>query len=99
MEDSSAEERPALAEADRDRLEPLRPVDLEVEQRVEEVEPGHPERDRAAQHPGLPWNRPGARRPGTHRSEPVHGPEPEVPEPGPALQVRVDDEAGDGDRP
>ena len=74
-------------------------VDLDVEQRVEEVEAGNPERDRAAQRPRLPGNRPGDRRPGADRREPVDRAEPEVAEPGPALQVRVDHEAGDRDRP
>ena len=49
-----AEERAPLAEARRDRVEALLPVDLDVEQRVEEVEAGDPERDRAAERPRLP---------------------------------------------
>src|SRR2546430_12746067 len=47
MEGARRAEGPALAEAHRDRRQPLRAVDLEVEQRIEQVEPGHPERDRS----------------------------------------------------
>src|SRR5439155_25591950 len=99
MEGARRAEGPALAEAHRDRRQPLRAVDLEVEQRIEQVEPGHPERDGAAERPRLPRDRAGDRRPGPDRGEPVDRPEPEVAEPGPALQVRVDDEARDRDRP
>src|ERR1051326_4781820 len=99
MEEPCAEERAALAEAHRDRLETLLPVDLDVEQRVEEIEPGNPERDRATQRPRLPRDRPRDRRPGPDRGEPVDRAEPEVAEPRPALQVRVDHEAPPPERP
>ena len=77
----------------------MRAVDLEVEERVEEVEAGDPARDRRAEHPRLPRQLAGDRDPGADRREPVDGAEPEVREPGEALQVRVDHEAGNGDRP
>src|SRR5206468_1035325 len=88
-----------LAEADGDRLQALLAVDLQIEQRVEAVEAGHPERDRAAEGPRLPRDRSRDRRPGTDRRKSVDRPQPEVAEPGPALQVRVDDEAGDREWP
>jgi hypothetical protein len=99
VEEPRAPERASLAEAHRDRPQSLLAVDVLVKQRVEEVEAGHPERDRAAQSPGLPRQRPRDRRPRAHRGKPVHRPQPQVAEPRPALQVRVDHEAGDGDRP
>ena len=54
MHQPGAEERAALAEAHRPGVEALRAVDLDVEERVEDVEPGDPGRDGAAERPGLP---------------------------------------------
>src|SRR5205814_7255232 len=86
-------------EAQRDRREALGTVYLEIEQRVEEVEPCDPERNGAAEPPCRPGDRPRDRGPGADGRKPVDRSQPEVAEPGPALQVRIDDEAGDGDRP
>ncbi len=89
----------AHAEPRDDRVQTLPPVDLLVEQRVEEVEARHPERDRGAEHPRLPRQLAGDRHPGADGRETVHRAEPEVAQPGESLEVRVDDEADDGDRP
>ncbi len=99
VRDPRAEEHSADAEPRRDGVQPLLAVDVDVEQRVEEVEARDPERDRGAEHPRLPRELAGDRNPAPDRREPVHDPEPDVAEPGPALQVRIDDEAGDGNRP
>ena len=81
-------------------MQPLATVDLDVEERVEEVEAGDPERDGAAEHPGLASGKLARDRgPGPDGREPVDGAEPEVAEPREPLQVRVDDEADDRDRP
>ena len=72
---------------------------VEVEQRVEEVEAGDPEADRAAERPRLPRELTRDRDPGADRREAEAGAEPEVAEPRDALQVRVDDEHHDRDRP
>src|SRR5439155_25475332 len=92
------EETP-LAESRRERVQPLLAIDLEIEQRVEEVEARHPERDCATERPRWPRQPSGDRDPGADRREAVDGPEPEMREPGPALQVRVDDERSNGNRP
>src|SRR4029079_19555802 len=73
----------ALAEAGGDRLQPLLAVDLEVEQRVEAVEAGDPECNRAAEGAGLPRDSPRDRGPRADGREPVHRAEPEVAEPRP----------------
>ena len=99
MEEAGGPKDAPLPEARGHRLQPLHAVDLDVEQRVEEVEAGDPERNRAAERPGLPRDRAGDRRPGADRREPVDGAEPEVARPGPALEVRVDHEPHDRDRP
>ena len=87
------------AVAGRHGVQPLGAVDVEVEERVEEVEARDPESDGAAERPGLPRKRVRDRGPGTERREPVHGAEPEVRERAPALQIRVEHEARDRDRP
>ncbi len=74
----------ALAEADRPRVQALGAVVLEVEERVEEVEAGHPERDRAAERPRLPRQLAGHRRPRADRREAERRAEPLVAEPGDA---------------
>ena len=89
----------ADAEPRRPRVEPLLAVDLQVEERVEEVEAGDPERDRGAEHPGLPRQLSGDRDPRTDGREAVDRAEPQVSEPREPLQVRVDHERGDRDRP
>ena len=81
------------------RVEAVRAVVLEVEERVEDVEAGDPDGDGGAEQPGLERQLVRDRRPGADRREPVDGAEPEVREPGRPLQVRVDDEGRDGDRP
>src|SRR5439155_15680013 len=78
------EETP-LAESRRERVQPLLAIDLEIEQRVEEVEARHPERDCATERPRWPRQPSGDRDPGADRREAVDGPEPEMREPGPAL--------------
>ena len=45
------------AEARRHRVQTLGTVDVEVEERVEHVEPGHPDRDGGAEEPGLQGSR------------------------------------------
>src|SRR4029079_16909118 len=99
MREPRAEERPAHAEPRDDRVQPLAPVDLLVEQRVEEVEAGDPERDGGSEHPRLPRQlaRDGDR--GAHGCEAVDRTEPEMAEPREPLEVRIDDEADDRDRP
>ena len=49
-----AEKGAVDAEPRRDRVQSLLTVDLDVEERIEEVEAADPERDRAAERPGLP---------------------------------------------
>src|SRR5439155_21162747 len=82
-----AVEDAAVSEADGNGVQPLLAIDLRVEERVEEVEASHPQRDGAAERPRRPGQASGDRDPGAHRREPVDGPEPEVAEPGEALQV------------
>src|SRR3989442_15148409 len=77
----------------------LRAIDLDVEERVEEIEAGDPERHRGTEHPRFPGQMVRNRDPRADRCESVDSAEPEVAEPGPALEVGVDDEARDGDRP
>src|SRR5919204_6974328 len=99
VREPGAPEESLLTEPRRDRVESLLPIDLEIEERVEEVEAGDPERDRAAEGPRLPRRAARDRDPGADGGGPVEGAEPEVAEPGPALQVRVDDEGHDRDWP
>ena len=99
MREPRAEERAAHAEARDDRVQTLAPVDLLVEERVEEVEASDPERDGSAEHPGLPRQPPGDRHPCADGRESVDRAEPEMAEPREALEVRIDDEADHRDRP
>ena len=99
MVQAGAEEDAALAEAHRPRVQSLLPVVLDVEERVEEVEARHPERDRAAERPRLPRQLAGHRHPRADRREPERDAEPRVAEPGDPLQVRVDDEQHHRHRP
>src|SRR5262249_10619778 len=99
MREPRAVEGTADAEAGHDRVQPLAPVDLLVEERVEEVEDRHPERDGSPEHPRLPGKLSGDRHPGPDRRQPVDRTQPEVAEPRVALEVRVDDEADDRYRP
>ena len=94
-----AEEDPTLSESHRPGVEPLPPVVLEVVEGVEEVESRDPAEHRGAQRPCLPRRGPGYREPRADRGEPETGAEPEVAQPCEALEVRVDDEHRDGDRP
>ena len=80
-------------------METLAPVVVEVVERVEEVEAGDPEQHRAAEHPRLPRSLAGDGEPGADRSEPEARAEPEVAEPRESLEVRVDEEHRDRDRP
>src|SRR5262249_34852946 len=91
--------RAAYAELGDDRVQTFPPVDLLVEERVEEVESRDPEGDGSAEHPRLPGEPARDGDPGTDRREAVDRAEPEVAEPGDPLEVRVDDEADDRDRP
>ena len=86
-------------EAGRPRVQPLCAVDLQVEERVEEVEARHPQRDRGAEGPRLPRQLARDRHPGADRRQAVDRAQPEVAEPGRPLQVRVDHEGRDRDRP
>src|SRR5204862_4579703 len=98
MQEPRTAEGASDAEARRDRVQPLREVDLAVEERVEEVEARNPGGNGSAERPRLPRQAAGDRHPGAERSQPVDGAEPEVAQPREALQVRVDDEADDRDR-
>ena len=99
VEEPRARERSASAEAGRDRVKPLRPVDIHVEEGVEEIEACDPARDGAAERPRLPRELTGDRSPRAHRRQPVDDAEPDVAQPGPPRQVGIDDEAGERDRP
>src|SRR5213595_443278 len=88
-----------LAEPRSERMETLFAVDLEVEERVKEVEARNPERNGAAQSPSRPRKSPRDGNPGADRREAVHRAEPSVREPGPTLQVGIDHECRHGDRP
>src|SRR5437764_154094 len=57
------EETP-FPEPRRERVQTLLPVDLEIEERVEEVESRYPERDGAAERPSRPGEPPRDRNPG-----------------------------------
>src|SRR5207248_1449998 len=70
-----------------------------VEQRIEEVEPGDPHRHRRTEGPRLPRQSAGDRNPGADRCEPVDRAEPKMTEPREPLQIRIDDEAEEWDRP
>ena len=94
-----AREHAALAEPGRPRMQADLPVVLQVEQRVEEVEAGDPEGNRGAQRPRLPRKLTGDGHPRANRGQPERRAEPEVAEPGEALQIRVDDEHANGNRP
>jgi hypothetical protein len=74
-------------------------VDLEVHGRVDDVEAADPQRDRPAEEERLPVERAGHGDPAAHRREPVHRSQERMAQPREALQVGVDDEPGDGDRP
>src|SRR5712691_991468 len=80
-------------------MQAFRAVDLDVEERVEEIEARHPERDGGAEQPRLPRQVVRDRDPGADGGEAVDRAEPEVAEPREALEVRVDDEARDRNRP
>ena len=99
MQQARAQEDAADPEARRDRVQAFPPVDVDVEERVEEVEAGDPGRDGAPELPGLERQLPRDRDPRAHRREPVDGAQPEMAEPRHALEVRVDDEARNRDRP
>ena len=99
VEDASGREDAALAEPGRPRVQALLAVVLEVEERVEEVEAGDPERDGPAERPRLPGEVTGHGDPRSHRRQPERGSEPEMAGPGDALQIGVDDEEDDRDRP
>src|SRR6185437_415158 len=99
MRETRAPEKTTFAEPRRERVEPLFAVDLEIEERVEKVEAGHPERDSGAKRPGRPGQFPSDRDPRADGCEAVDSTQPEMREPGPALQIRVDDKRGNGDRP
>src|SRR5579884_1591879 len=81
MQRARACERPTLAEARRPRVQALVAVDLDVEQRVEQVEPGDPCGDRRPERPCLPRERPLDRNPCADGREAVDGAEPEVAQP------------------
>ena len=99
MREPRREERAAHAEARRRRVQPLRAGRSRRRRARRRVEAGDPERHGGAEHPRLPRQVAGDRDPGADRREAVDGAEPEVAEPREALQVRVDDEADDRDRP
>ena len=97
--DPGDEEGRPDAEAERDRVQALAPVDLEVHRRVDDVEAADPERDGAAEQERLPVDGAGHRDPAADRREPVDRPQERMAEPGEPLEIRVDDEAGNRDRP
>ena len=83
---------PTLAEAGHPGVQPLLAIDIDVEERVEEIEAGDPRGDRGAERPRLPRQLALDRCPGADRRKPVDRAEPEVAEPREPLQVRIDDE-------
>ena len=99
VQDACAPEDALGPEAGGEAVQALAVVDLGVEQGVEEVEARDPAGDRAAELPRRERQLPGDRDPRAHRRQPVHRTEPEMAEPGEPLQVGVDHEAGNGDRP
>jgi hypothetical protein len=70
-------------------VQAVAPVDVDIEERVEEVEAGHPRSDRAAELPRLERKVPVIATSPRHRRQTVDGAEPEVAEPGDALEVRI----------
>src|SRR6188472_738895 len=96
---AGAAERPVHAESRGPRVETRRAIVVEVEQRVEQVEAGNPEAHRAPERPRLPRKLARDRHPGADRRQAEASAEPEVAKPRDALQIRVDDEQHDGDRP
>src|SRR5581483_11438917 len=71
VERARAEERSSLTEARGPRVQALAPVDVHVEERVEEVEAGDPRRHCGAERPRLPGQRALDRGPGSDRRESV----------------------------
>jgi hypothetical protein len=80
-------------------VQALLDVELAIEQRIEQVEARDPDRDCRTERPRLPRQAAGDRNPGTDRREPVDEPEPDMAQPREALQVRIDDEPDERDRP
>src|ERR1700753_781274 len=99
MRETRSEKSALHAEPRHDRMQPLAPVDLLVEERVEEVEARDPEGDGYSEHPRLPRQLAGDRDPRTDARETVDRSQPEVTRPRVPLEVRVDDEADYRDRP
>src|SRR5204862_5611754 len=92
VREARADECTADVEPRRDRVQALRAIDVDVEERVEEIEAGDPERDGRTEHPGLPRKVVRDRDPRSDRRKAVDDAQPEVAEPGPAPQVGVDHE-------
>ncbi len=94
-----APKRTLHTEADRYGVQSVLDVEFPIEQRVEDVEARDPDRNRAAERPRFPRQPTRDRHPRADRREAVDDPEPDVAQPCEALQVGIDDEAGDRDRP
>src|SRR5262249_8117851 len=92
-------EGPSRAEARRHGTDAVRPVEVDVEERVEDVEAsdpaGHGEPEEDGREPEVAWHG----EPGAERGEPDGEPEREVAAPGDALGVRVEREGGHRDGP
>src|SRR5947209_20462848 len=96
---TSAGEHTAHAEPRRDRVQALRSIDLDVEERIEEVEACDPKRNRKPERPRFPRQLARDRDPAADGREAVDHAEPEMAEPGPALETGIDDEADERYRP
>src|SRR5262249_45450864 len=83
----------------RPRVETLRAVVLDVEERIEQIEARHPERDGTTERPRLPGRRPRDGEPCADRRQPETGTEPEMAEPRHSLEIGVHDEQRHRDRP
>src|SRR5471030_494508 len=79
-----------FAEAGRDGRDPLAEVEIPIHERVEDVEPGDPERDRREQQPGAGFEAARDRDPRAERSKRVYCTEEEMHSPRDALDVWID---------
>jgi len=79
-------------------MQSLHAVNVGVEQRVEEVEAGDPEGNRGAEQPRLPREMVRDRNPRADGASPSTT-KPVMAEPGPSLQVGIDHEADNRNRP
>ncbi len=98
VEDARAAKSPDNAEARSNRVEALRPINLQVVERVQHVETRYPASDRQPECTRRPGERLAKREPGSKRGQANRCSQPKVAEPGNAFQVRIDEEGDDRDR-